>query len=727
MKFRLFGASAPAFPPRPVALTLAATALILASAASAQDSASADIESTVTYPAEFFAQYEPYSVNDMLNRIPGISLARGGGNNGGPGSSGGSNRRGLGAGGDQILINGRRIAGKENEGNSQLSRIPANQVQYIEIIRGTSGDLDVRGGGQVINIVLLEAESRSSVAVEVNADLYHDGTLEPGGSVSLTGQRGAFNYLFSLQSEPRYEFRDGFETSILADGSLNDTVVREEYREQTTTTLSSNLGYDLTNNDRINFNFQFAESDPPGTADRVITDLTVSPAEVQVEYDTIPATNNAWEIGGDYEHSFANGSRFKTLFIVNEDEEESARHAYVVDGGDYDKFLYLANQAVQKERIVRSSYSFGLNDTQDLEIGVERAQTILDAQLQLGVPSTTSPSSAMFGGLSQSSNTDALVEEIRYESFIVHNWQLNDRMSLESTLLYETSTIEQSGDVSNKRDFNFLRPKVDYRFDITPSVQFRASIEKDVSQLSFSDFTSSVAGGDDDQNALAGNPELAQEQSVRYEANIEYRLPNDGGVLSSRVFYHDLSDVIDRVDVSTATTIQSANGNIGDGERYGLSLDASVRLGFIGKPEMLLTSGLQLEDSQVKDPFLGIDRRLRQAGRGSFRLGYRHDITAMSLSYGFDYSHGFRGNRKAYDIDKIEDYNSGDFMIAFAEKVGFMGFTYRFEAFNVVEGERCRVRSRYLGGTIATGYLNEIEDSCSNTGIKYAIKIRGTF
>lgn len=729
MKFRLFGGSAHAFPPRPIALTLAATALLLASAASAQDSAtaSADIESTVTYPAEFFAQYEPYSVNDMLNRIPGISTARGSGNNGGPGSSGGANRRGLGAGGDQILINGRRIAGKGNEGNSQLSRIPANQVQYIEIIRGTSGDLDVRGGGQVINIVLLEAESRSSLAVEVNADRYHEGTINPGGSVSLSGQRGGFNYLLSVESEPRFEFRDGFETSILGNGALNDTVVREEYRDQTANTLTSNLGYDLTANDHINFNFQVSESNPPGTADRQITDLTVSPAQVQVEYDKIPATSSAWEVGGDYEHSFANGSRFKTVFIVNEEEDESARHAYIVNGANYDKFLYLANQAVQKERIVRSTYSLGLNDTQDLEFGIERAQTILDAQLQYGLPSTTLPSSPIFGGLSESSNTDALVEEIRYESFIVHNWQINDRMSLESTLLYETSTIEQTGDVRNKRDFNFLRPKVDYRFDITPSVQFRASIEKDVSQLSFSDFTSSVAGGDDDQAALAGNPDLAQEQSIRYEANIEYRLPNDGGVLSSRVFYHDLTDVIDKIDVSTATTIQSANGNIGDGERYGIALDASLRLGFIGLPDVLVTSGVEFEDSEVQDPFLGVDRRIRQAGRGSYRIGYRHDVTSLSFNYGFDYRHSFEGDRLAYDIDKIEDYNSGDFMTAFVEKVGFMGLTYRFEAMNIVEGERCRVRSRYLGGTIATGYLSEIEDSCSNTGIKYAIKIRGTF
>lgn len=715
---------------RPV--TLAAAALLLASAASAQEPAASD--STVTYPAEFFAQYEPFSVNDMLSRIPGINLAMGGGNQGasgggggGPGSSGGADRRGLGAGGDQILINGRRIAGKENEGNAQLARIPASQVQYIEIIRGTSGDLDVRGGAQVINIVLLAAETRSSIAAEVNVDRYHDGTLDPGGSVSLNGQRGALNYQFSAAAEPRYEFRDGFETSILANGTPNDTVVRQEYRDSKPVTLSTNLGYDLTLNDRINFNALVSDSDAPMTVDRIITDLRATPRTVTTEYDDIPATSDNWEIGGDYEHTFVNGSRFKTLFIVNEANSESARDAYDVNGAKYSKFLYLATQSVNKERIIRSTYSFGLNDTQDLEIGIERAQTILDSQLQLGLPPVPVAPSAKFGGLRPASNTDALVEEIRYESFVVHNWQLNDRMSLESTLLFENSTIEQSGDVSNKRDFDFIRPKVDYRFDITPAIQFRASFEKDVAQLSFSDFTASIAGGDDDQNALAGNPQLVQEQSLRYEANLEYRLPNDAGVLSTKAFYHDLTDVIDRVDVSTRTKVQSASGNIGDGERYGASVDASLRLGFIGVPEMLLTSGVQLENSSVTDPFLGIDRKLRQGGRGNMRLGFRHDLPALSMNYGFNFAHQFKGDRKAYDIDKIEDYNSGDMLVVFAETIGFAGLTYRFEAMNVLEGERCRERSRFVRGTIASGVLNEIETSCSNTGVKLALKIRGTF
>ncbi len=474
-------------------------------------------DSTITYPVEFFDQYEPFSVNDMLDRIPGISVARsgGGGGSGGPGSSSGSNRRGLGLGGDQIMINGRRITGKENEGNSQLSRIPANQVQYIEIIRGTSGDLDVRGGNQLINIVLLQAESRNSIAWELNTDHYHDGEFKPGGKVSLTGQRGAFDYLLSAESEPRWEYRRGFETSILPDGTLNDRVRRDQRTDSQPIILSANLGYEFGENDIVHFNAQYNDSSAPGTEDRSITDLLASPTTIALEFDDIDHDNEFWEMGGDYEHTFANGNRWKSLFIVNNKEDDRLRERFELIDPDRIKDLYLHSLNRYQERIVRSSYSFDFGQDQSLEFGIERAQTILDSALRLGLD-TGAAGDPAFGGLTPITSSDATVEEIRYEAFAVHNWQINSRMSLESTLIMENSEIEQSGDVNKKRDFDFIRPKVDYRFDITPSLQLRATIEKDVAQLSFNDFTANINSNDDDQDAVAGNPELRQEQSWRY-------------------------------------------------------------------------------------------------------------------------------------------------------------------------------------------------------------------
>ena len=90
--------------------------------------------STVVYESGFFDQYNPITASDMLDRIPGVNVF--GGNRGGGG-------RGLGTGGN-ILINGQRIAGKDNSARDQLDRITAAEVERIEIIRDTSGELNVR-------------------------------------------------------------------------------------------------------------------------------------------------------------------------------------------------------------------------------------------------------------------------------------------------------------------------------------------------------------------------------------------------------------------------------------------------------------------------------------------------------------------------------------------------------------------------------------------------------
>ena len=140
-------------------------------------------ESTIVYEAGFFAEYSPVSVNDMIDRIPGISLAL---NN--------RSSNSLGSGGGEILINCQRTTSKSNAGRSQLSRIAADQVDYIKIIRGTSDEMDIRGGGQVINIVLLDAESRSRISTEVNMDRSHDGSLNPDAKLSYTGQTNVLGY-----------------------------------------------------------------------------------------------------------------------------------------------------------------------------------------------------------------------------------------------------------------------------------------------------------------------------------------------------------------------------------------------------------------------------------------------------------------------------------------------------------------------------------------------------
>lgn len=724
---------------RRLALKLTASLLLLASFQLAWAQESLGDDSTITYPASYFAEYEPVTAQDMLDRIPGASSGGGGGFSGGPGGGrggppgghgGGGRGFGSGSGGNQILINGKRTAGKNNQASSQLNRITADQVNYIEIIRGTSGELDVRGSGQVINVVLFEALSSSSISYDMSVNRSLDHTVKPGGTLSYSGQSGGLDFLLSANYQEVYNNSISKENSILGDFSPNDLVREDRTTEGNMGSLSANLGYEINANSSVRFNGLFSEGDGKTDLYRRTTDLKVSPNTVTLESEDSPSSTENWEIGGDYEYLFDGGGRFKVLFISNEFTSSNIRERFSVaaDGAET-KNLFLDSASVTRERILRSSYTMDVFQGQDIEFGAERAQTILDSNLALGIASSSGIPSAAHGGLVPISiaNANSSVEEIRYEPFLIHNWILNSRMSLESTLLYETSEISQSGDVSNKRDFDFVKPKIDFRYDLTPTLQLRASIEKVVEQLSFRDFVAATDNQDNDANTQAGNANLRQEWYWKYDVNAEYRLPNDVGVVDANIFYHDYTDRIERMDVSTSEdNLQSVNGNIGDGKAYGMNLNASIRMRMIDMPNLLITSRFNVEDSEVRDPFLGIDRRFTFRNRGRLSLGFRHDISRWKMNYGMQWNNSFDGNRKRYDVDDIELSAGDPFANAFVEVIAFGDIRFRFDANSFTSGLRCRERQRFVG-RISDGILEEIEDQCSGSGRVLSLSMNGTF
>ncbi len=699
--------------------------------AAAQDG-NADGDTTVMFPASYFTEYAPVNARDMLDRIPGVGSTTGGGPNGG--NSGRSDRggRGFGSGSSssEILINGKRTAGKNNQTRNLLRRISAEQVNYIELIRGTSGDLDVRGSAQVVNVVLFEELSDSSVSYEANMDRYRDGKNQPGGSITYSSKIGNLDFVLGAVAEPRYSHSESDEYSILGDFSPNDIVREDRITDQLSRDLSANLEYEINAKNSARFNALYSENDNPTDLFRQTSDLTTTPNSLLSEREDIPGERDNWEIGGDYEYISEQGSRFKVLFISNQDNRTATRERYeIAADGSETKNLFLDSSSTFEEQIIRGSYTFDIFENQDIEFGAERAQTTLDSNLALGLSDTTGIPSPDYGGLVPVaiSNANSKVKEIRYEPFAIHNWVINSRMSLESTLLYESSEISQSGDVSKKRDFDFLKPKVDYRFDLTPTLQLRGSIEKRVSQLSFNDFVASTDEQDNDSNTLAGNANLTQMWFWKYDFNAEYRLPNDAGVVDANIFYHDHHDVIDRIDVSPSKDdLQSAAGNIGDGTMYGLRLNASVRMNMINMPNLLVSSQFSVADSNITDPFLGIERRFANFGRGRWTLSARHDLPQWNMNYGASWSNRFDDNQKRYDIDDVVSSVGEPNISVFLEFIAFGGTTFRFDARDTSNNLQCRERTRYLG-RISTGIIEEIEDQCSSRGRVVSLKISGTY
>ena len=418
------------------------------------------------------------------------------------------------------------------------------------------------------------------------------------------------------------------------------------------------------------------------------------------------------------------------MFVLNQDNRDRTRERFeIFADGSEEKNLFLESGSVTEEEIIRSSYTRDIFDGQNIEFGIERAVTTLDSNLALGVLDSTGIPSANFGGLVPValSNANSIVEEVRYEPFLIHNWNFSSRMSLESTLLYEQSEITQSGDVSNKRDFDFVKPKVDLRYDLTPTIQLRGSIEKIVQQLRFSDFVADTDSNDEDSNIAAGNSELRQEWYWSYNFNAEYRLPNDVGVIDGQIFYHDHRDRIERLDVSISEdNLLSANGNIGDGKMYGIRLNSSIRMNMFDMPNLLVSTSLSLADSEIRDPLTGQNRRMSHHGRGRASLSFRHDIPRLSLNWGASVRDNFDGNTKIYDVDDLLTMRAEPGLSLFAEWISPAGTSWRWDARDVGNPEQCSDRTRYVG-RLSVGILEEIEKRCSIRGLIMSLKITGTF
>ena len=708
-------------------ISLLLTCSLLSFGSSAQDSDADTADSTVVYPASYFDQYNPLTLSDMLERIPGISVGRGG-PGGGRGGFGGGGDRGLGTGGN-LLINGQRIAGKGNSAQDQLDRISASDVERIEIIRDTSGALNVRGASEVINIILATTLSNSSTTVEMVNRLNHDETFETGGSVAWSQQVGNFQSLINVTARPNYENRDRREVRLSPDGDLLGTLFETTIRDQDEHTFTANMSYG-TGPHRIQFNALASEGDHPRPIRRDFVDYTDEGPVASIQEELVDNKQRNWELGGDYEFSFDNGSRLSLLFVANDEIRDFVRERFEADPADtpLDKNLFIDSRQQRSEFIVQGNYNFSLTDGQSLRIGLELADTQVDSSLFIGSSFGSEPPSPDFGGLSplpSISNPGTGVQEIRYEGFAFHNWSLSDKSSLEGSIVYETSEISQTGVVNKKRDFQFWRPSFDYRYNFSDSFRFRGNVQRQVSQLSFSSFAATTNEEDRDRDALAGNPELEPETGWNYNAELEYRLPGDAGVLSSSVFFADIDNYIGRIDATIDPEEPlSATGNVGPSKRWGWFNRASLRLNRFNLPNAILSGTLGLFDSEIIDPFL--NSKQRTGGRGFGNLSFRQDITDLGLSYGVEYRHNIWGGYYDIDIVTITRTDRQQSLDLFAQKVMFEDWTLRLETDNTLDASECRIRQRFNGTTV-DGSLALIQDSCSSRYRRWTFSVQTTF
>ena len=129
------------------------------------------------YPAAFFADSHPATALDMINRVPGFNLDTG------------TNARGFAGTASNVLVNGARPTAKTDDIQAILKRIPASDVERIEVIRGGAPGIDMQGQTVVANVVRKTQDSTSIVVNSVTPFL-GSGQWVPAGSVELHATSG---------------------------------------------------------------------------------------------------------------------------------------------------------------------------------------------------------------------------------------------------------------------------------------------------------------------------------------------------------------------------------------------------------------------------------------------------------------------------------------------------------------------------------------------------------
>ena len=699
-----------------------------------------DDRSQVTvYPAEMFAQYNPVTVADILDRIPG-AIRPGGPGGGGPG---GGPRRGLRSNTGSILINGDRLTGKSANPRELLSRIAAERLERIELIRGNVLEIDADAGNRVINIILKDDGATAAGTWNIRLIDYDTGPMRFAGEVTYGIDTPTYSVNMSFDSRPQWRPRTVSESIFSPTEVLLRTDNRVDRRRLRSYTGRVNGAYNFQSGMRLQLNGFYDRGNRDDTELRTITPLGPMQPPPKTEEETNQATSNRWELTSDIELPLSQKWSMDGLVLHNSSDDN--RTTITSDIGFASPIVveerFETND--RRETIGRLRFKYAQSPRVQWEAGIEGARNTLDTSLVrfevpgigpppggpppgggppgAGPPVGGGPPGPPIGPLEPVDifNPDSFVREWRTEPFVSVTWKPTRQLEFRPGLAVEQSFLAQEGsDVSLNRDFTFPKPTLDawYRFR---SGQVWFSFARDVGQIDFRDFIADVDSDDDD--ILPGNPNLAPERSWDFEIGYEHRLARQAGLVSARAFFSRVNEVADQIPFGP---FDSQPGNIGSGNRYGVELESSLRLANLGLLDATLNGTVIIQGSDVTDPFTGEKRRFRGQEPVEIRFSGQHDIAEWDARWGFEVD--WEGSELSADWDEVERETRDVNLVLFVERQMTPLIRARLQWFNATRFTTNRFTEVFAPNR-AIGQLDEIQRRRDRPGRAISLRFSGTF
>jgi hypothetical protein len=643
-------------PPKRPAARLLTSAIALAIITQVAPAHAQDLRK---FDASYFETYAPRTAADMIERLPGFQLTAG------------SDERGLGAGGANVLINGQLITGKGETPLEQLSRIPATNVVHIEIVEGET--LDIPGlDGPVADIVTRGGQTSGTWRWSPEFRPRNKAALARG-AIALTRQSGDVTLGLGVELD---QLRDGFygpETLSREDGTLFETRIEGVEIKGDISRATATIGWDGTNSRSANskvtietFNFLRPQFSDTRRIDQGGTDGTVnslfSEDRVTLRFD------------GDAQHPVAFG-KLKLIALIDHETRDLANTLDVfTNANGFTGRQTFAEDIKTLETIARAEFDWQNGNNASWQIASEVALNRLDLGTELNVSGTPRRS-------------DATIEELRYDASLSHNRPLTPSLSMQALVGAEYSTLQQGA-----IERSFVRPKgfVSLAWKPTSNLTTSARLSRDVGQINFRDFLSSVSLVDEFETAA--NPDLVPPQSWTLLGRVDRRW-SQGHRIALEASHEKISDLVDRIPVGVNG---DAVGNIDSAWRQELKLTGTVMGAAFGLDGAQFDFSGILRNSSVTDPVQGFDRQISDLQTQSLRIDYRHDLKGTDWAWGGRFTATEIAPRYQTNIIVRQDINPGDNYI-FVEHKDLLGMTVQVRVSELTNSKSNYARTIYTG------------------------------
>ena len=647
-------------------------------------------------PADF-ARYAPNNAYDMLIQVPSFQIRDN------------ENLRGLGQATGNVLFNGERPSNKADDMYTQLSRIPASNVERIEIVDGAT--LDIPGlSGQVANIVYRADAFSGQFSWKPEFRAHYTDPLFTRADVSVRGRSGTVEYEVALNNDDSARSGAGGPT-LIYDGARNITERRNDIwnTHYDTPKLSGRITWDPAGDTVANLGGHYQRKYDRYYEDGVRTGPGL-PDRIRTVYENADSWN--YEVSGDYQFGLGPG-KLKLIGLRRFSHEPYRQEIVTTPEGGIATGDRFAQTGDIGETIGRGEYQWKMFGG-DWQLSGEAAFNKLDNVASIAVLDPTGawvdqPFEGGTGGVS----------EDRYEGLLSFGRKLTDKLNFQIIAGAEHSTITQTG--MNGLTRSFFRPKGSISLAWTPSPDFDVSVKlrRRVLQLSFYDFLARAFLNDGNQNE--SNNDLRPQQDWTYEAEINKKFGAWGSTKVILIY----RDVEDRVDVIPIGTNGEAVGNIAKAKAAAIDWTATINLDPAGIKGMRLEPRMLLQKSSLRDPFTGEKRQWNGFTDTVISLGLRHDIPASDWAWGGDveYAH-YQPNYRRSQVDKV--WEGPVWASVFVEHKDVLGLTVRASVRNIANARSKRDRTAYTG-VRGESPVSFIEERDRLIGPIFSFSVRGTF